>query len=238
MKRHLAATGAAILLTACASTDSPPSISAAIAGIQNDLANAHVVGAAHPTTWTDTQANLFNDMIRAQQCAQNRSDPIVAVLTGPVSIQLIGSFTRSGNFALATAGLTMPSITVNGDGSRTKSQQLSLPVAFTPLSALPDAELSRALAYEAVMFGLQAGLQDAVVARERSAMLVDRDLLATKIRAAISDFNFQHCPAGPVGPFATLRQGAQRPIPKQTPYSGINLPKPPPDEPRSQDGSR
>ncbi|MFT8784744.1 hypothetical protein [Gluconobacter oxydans] len=152
-------------------------ISQAIAGVQADLTKAGVVSVSGVQTWTADQAARFDDNVRALQCAQHTSDPVVAMIAGPVTMDLSGSFSQSGQFSVS-ASSAMPVFGLQADASRTKGQTLNVPVQFVPLSALPDAEAGRRVGYA----GTLLGQNDAVRARVAAQINASRSALGLHIK--------------------------------------------------------
>ncbi len=145
--------GCMIGLSGCAVHPSKVSttIPQAMAGIQSSLAQAGVVSVSHAGDWTPAQDALFVRAVRAAQCSQNRADPVVGTIAGDVTLQLSGQFTQGGQFTVG-AITTAPTFGVQGDTIQTGGQMISLPVAYAPLSHMPDVEMGRQLSYEASMF--------------------------------------------------------------------------------------
>ena len=88
-----------VMLASCsAGSVAPVTISQAIAGVQADLTKAGVISVSGVQTWTADQAAGFDANVRALQCAQHTSDPVVAMIAGPVTMDLSGTFSQSGSF--------------------------------------------------------------------------------------------------------------------------------------------
>ncbi|MFT8720856.1 hypothetical protein, partial [Acetobacter sp.] len=143
-----------------------------MAGIQSSLAQAGVVAVSHAGDWTEDQETLFARAVRAAQCRQEQSDPVVGTIADDVTLQLSGSFTQGGQFTVG-AVTTAPTIGVGGSASRTRGQQISLPVAYAPLSSLPDVEMSRQVGYETEMLAQNDDARHTEAAR----LIADREAL-------------------------------------------------------------
>ena len=166
-----------VMLASCSSGSvAPVTISQAIAGVQADLTKAGVVSVSGVQTWTADQAARFDANVRALQCAQHTSDPVVAMIAGPVTMDLSGSFSQSGQFSVS-ASSAMPVFGLQADASRTKGQTLNVPVQFVPFSALPDAEAGRQVGYA----GALLGQNDAVRQQTAARIELQRTSLATHI---------------------------------------------------------
>ena len=174
----------------------------AMAGIQSSLAQAGVVSVSHAGDWTEDQDALFARAVRSAQCRQNRSDPVVGTIAGDVTLQLSGQFTQSGQFTVG-AITTAPTFGIQGEASQTRGQMVSLPVAYTPLSSLPDVELSRQVGYETAI------LEQNDDARHRAAirLISDRDFLTHKIRNLLKNWRQNTCiKYQPPNPFVGIRR--------------------------------
>ncbi|GBR35586.1 hypothetical protein [Gluconobacter kondonii] len=173
---------ALLALSACsAGSVSSVTISQAIAGVQADLTKAGVVSVSGVQHWTADQAARFDANVRALQCAQNTSDPVVAMIAGPVTMDLSGTFSQSGSFSVS-ASSALPVFGLQADASRTKGQTLNVPVQFVPLSALADAEAGRGVGYA----GALLGQNDAVRERVAERVEADRTALAAHIEFLIA----------------------------------------------------
>ncbi|MFT8613669.1 MAG: hypothetical protein ABF727_13845 [Gluconobacter oxydans] len=174
--RKLALCGLLALSACSAGSVAPVTISQAIAGVQADLTKAGVVSVSGVQNWTADQAAQFDANVRALQCAQHTSDPVVAMIAGPVTMDLSGTFSQSGSFSISAAS-ALPVFGLQADASRTKGQTLNVPVQFVPLSALPDAEAGRQVGYA----GALLGQNDAVRQRVAARIELQRTSLATHI---------------------------------------------------------
>jgi len=178
-----------LMLASCSSGSvAPVTISQAIAGVQADLTTAGVVSVSGVQTWTADQAARFDANVRALQCAQQTSDPVVAMIAGPVTMNLSGTFSQSGSFSVA-ASSTLPVFGLQADASRTKGQTLNVPVQFVPLSALADAEAGREVGYAGALLAQSDAVREAVAARieaDRAALGVHVGLLIAGYRGLCS----------------------------------------------------
>jgi len=159
------ALGCLLALSACsAGSVSPVTISQAIAGVQADLTKAGVVSVSGVQHWTADQTTRFDANVRALQCAQHTSDPVVAMIAGPVTMDLSGTFSQSGSFSVSTSP-ALPVFGLQADTSRTKAQMMTVPVQFVPLSALADAEAGREVGYAGALLLQNDQVRQAVAAR-------------------------------------------------------------------------
>ncbi|AQS88293.1 hypothetical protein AA101099_1752 [Neoasaia chiangmaiensis NBRC 101099] len=189
--------------TGCALAPSPATtISAAIAGVQSDLTAAHVVSTSHAGDWDLAQVARFDANVLALQCSQETSDPVVAMIAGPVTMSLTGSFSQSGSFSVSSL-TTMPVFGIGADASRTRGQGLSLPVQFVPLASLPDAEMAREVEYAGTLLSQNDEVRHAMGAR----IDADRAALASRVELLLQDYGLASCPKhGEIAPFV----GAER----------------------------
>ncbi|MBS1092309.1 hypothetical protein JK208_11870 [Gluconobacter sp. Dm-74] len=171
-----------LALSACsASSVSPVTISQAIAGVQADLTKAGGVSVSDVQHWTADQAARFDANVRALQCAQQTSNPVVAMIAGPVTMDLSGTFSQSGSFSVS-ASSALPVFGLQADASRTKGQTLNVPVQFVSLSALADAEAGREVGYAGALLGQNDAVRQEVAARIET----DRTALAAHVEVLIS----------------------------------------------------
>ncbi|MCE2574402.1 hypothetical protein [Komagataeibacter sp. FNDCR2] len=160
----------------------------AMAGIQSSLAQAGVVSVSHAGDWTAEQEARFVQAVRAAQCSQHTPDPVVGTIAGDVTLQLSGSFTQGGQFSVG-AITTAPTFGVEGDASRTRGQTISLPVAYAPLSSMPDVEMGRQLGYETELLAQNDDARHAEVAR----LISDREELRGRVQAMIDRWDMGDC---------------------------------------------
>ncbi len=171
----------ALGLSACAhQAPVQTTIPAAMAGIQSSLAQAGVVSVSHAGDWTAEQDARFMRAVRAAQCSQHTPDPVVGMIAGDVTLQLSGQFTQDGQFSV-NAATTVPTFGVQADASRTRGQTISLPVAYAPLSSMPDVEMSRQIAYETEMLAQN----DDTRHREADRLIADREHLRKRMQLLI-----------------------------------------------------
>ncbi|GBQ80544.1 hypothetical protein AA15237_3010 [Komagataeibacter xylinus NBRC 15237] len=172
-------------------------IPAAMAGIQSSLAQAGVVSVSHAGDWTAEQDARFTRAVRAAQCSQHTPDPVVGTIAGDVTLQLSGQFTQGGQFSVG-AITTAPTFGVQGDASRTRGQTVSLPVAYAPLSSMPDVEMSRQIGYETEMLAQNDEARHAEAAR----LIADREELRGRVQAMIDSWATDGCSSHTaIGPF-------------------------------------
>jgi len=200
--RKVQATLLCLMLASCsAGSVAPVAISQAIAGVQADLTNAGVVSVSGLQDWVADQASRFDANVRALQCAQHTSDPVVAMIAGPVTMTLTGTFNQSGSFSVSSAS-AMPVFGLQADASRSKGQTLNVPVQFVPLSALPTAEMGRQVGYA----GALLSQNDDVRHHEGARIASDRDALTAHVRLLISGSDGSECQEA-VHPFVGVRRG-------------------------------
>ncbi|GCE80497.1 hypothetical protein [Komagataeibacter oboediens] len=193
-----------MVLSACAIHPARISttIPQAMAGIQASLAQSGVVPVSHAGSWTAEQDGKFEQAVRAAQCSQHTSDPIVGTIAGNVTLGLSGQFTQAGQFTVG-AMTTVPTVGVEGSASRTHAQTVSLPVAYAPLSSLPDVEMSRQLGYETEMLAQNDDTRHTEAAR----LTADRDELEKRVRSMLDSWSISGCiDHMPVKPFVGIQR--------------------------------
>ncbi|WP_338085838.1 hypothetical protein [Gluconobacter cerinus] len=192
-----------LALASCsAGSVAPVTISQAIAGVQADLTNAGVVSVSGVQSWTVDQAFRFDANVRALQCAQHTSDPVVAMIAGPVTMDLTGTFSQSGSFSVSAAS-AMPVFGLQADAIRSKGQALNVPVQFVPLSALPDTEMGRQVGYA----GALLSQNDDVRHDEGARIMSERDALAAHVALLMSGGAGSDC-VGSAHPFLGVRHAS------------------------------
>ena len=193
---------ALLALAACsAGSVAPVTISQAIAGVQADLTKAGVVSVSGVQHWTADQAAWFDANVRALQCVQHTSDPVVAMIAGPVMMNLSGTFSQSGSFSVS-ASPALPVFGLQADASQTKGQTMNVPVQFVALSALTDAEAGRQVGYA----GALLGQNDAVRERVAERIEADRTALAAHVEILVTGFQ-RVCGNGFDHPFVGFHRG-------------------------------
>ncbi|ATU72696.1 hypothetical protein SXCC_04823 [Gluconacetobacter sp. SXCC-1] len=175
----------------------------AMAGIQASLARAGAISVSHAADWTPDQTARFKQAVRAAQCSQGMADPVIGTVVGNVTLELSGAFTQGGQFTVG-AVTTAPTVGIGGSASRTRGQQISLPVAYTPLSSLPDVEMSRQVGYETEMLAQNDDARHS----EAMRLVTDREKLRARVTAMIDNWPLAHQCLGHenVVPFVGVRR--------------------------------
>ena len=127
------------LLSACTPQTYPPvSITDAIRDISDNLSKFHTVGMLDVSLWSPEKVSAFKDSIRAEQCRQHTSDPIIITLRDSILLKLTGQFSTTGSFTVGASGAALPSIGASGSRTQGHEQELDVPIYMTPLSTLAD----------------------------------------------------------------------------------------------------
>ncbi len=179
------------MLAGCAAPSRPITIAAALQELQGQLRAAGAVSA------TGASPEAFAAAVRAAQCEARAADPEVPILASEVTIDLTGSFTVNGGFAVGPAITGGPPFGLSSSLSRGQTQQLTLPLSFAALSELPDVSAARRLA-------LFSALPPSVRSVETRRVVVQRDALRAQTRQLIAGFDTRACDgaaARPAGPF-------------------------------------
>ena len=200
--RILALCGPLALSACSAGSVLPVTISQAIAGVQADLTKVGVVSVSGVQTWTADQAARFDANVRALQCVQHTSDPVVAMIAGPVMMNLSGTFSQSGSFSVS-ASPALPVFGLQADASQTKGQTMNVPVQFVPLSALADAEAGREVGYAGALLVQNDKVRQAVAARIEA----DRIGLQYRVRSLMT--GLPYCVGRDSHPFVGGRSNQQ-----------------------------
>ena len=192
------------MLAGCATPSQPITIAAALHELQGQLRAAGAISA------TGASPEAFAAAVRAAQCEAGAADPEVPVLASEVTIDLTGSFTVNGGFAVGPAITGGPPFGLSSSLTRGQTQQLTLPLSFAALSELPDVSAARRLA-------LFSALPQAARAPETRRVVARRDALRAETRQLIAGFDPGSCggaaarPAGPFHPM-TVRPVARREV--------------------------
>ena len=179
--RRLALLG--VLLAGCASQSRPVTIAAALDELQDQLqaAGAVSVVGAGPIR--------FAQAARDAQCRARAANPELPILTHDITINLSGSFTATGGFALGPAITGGPPFGISSSLARAQTQELTLPLTFAALSELPDVAAAQRIA---LYTGLPAEPRNTGIRR----VLAERDTLRRQTIALISAFDVRRCPTG------------------------------------------
>lgn len=193
--RYLALVGG-MLLAGCASQSRPVTIANALDALQTQLQAAGAVNAA------GAGPARFAVAARSAQCEAKIANPEVPILAHEITINLTGSFTANGGFAVGPAITGGPPFGLSASVARGQTQELTLPLTFASLSELPDV-----MAAQRVL--LFAGLPAADRTIEMRRVLAERDDLRRQTTALIAGFDLALCtgdgiqPAGPWHPMTT-----------------------------------
>ena len=186
-----------LLVAGCASQSRPVTIAVALDELQNQLqaAGAVSVVGAGPVR--------FAQAARAAQCKAQAANPELPILTNEITINLTGTFTASGGFALGPSITGGPPFGLSSSLVRGQTQQLTLPLTFAALSELPDVAAAQRIA-------LFTGLPARARAAGMRHVLEERDALRRQTRRLIMAFDLRRCPVqpgAPAGPWHPLLRG-------------------------------
>ena len=199
------AVAALALLAGCASQSRPITIATALRELQSQLQAAGAVSA------TGAGPVRFAQAARAAQCEARTANPEVPIVAHEITIDLTGTFTANGGFAIGPAITGGPPFGLSSSVTRGQTQGLTLPLTFAALSELPDV----VAAQRVVLFAsLPAGARNTGIRR----VLAERDGLRTRTQSLIASFNLGECgqtasqPAGPWHPMIRRPLAEQRPM--------------------------
>ncbi len=188
LRARLAGAGAALALGAlagCAAPSRPVTVAAALHELQAQLQAAGAVSA------TGAGPVRFESAARAAQCEVRTANPVVPILTHEITVDLTGSFTATGGFAVGPSATGGPPFGLTGGLSRGQTQAITLPLTFAALSELPDV----VAAQRATLF---TALPDAARRAALRRVLAERDALRAQTRAVIAGYDPAQC--GAAGP--------------------------------------
>jgi hypothetical protein len=119
----------------------PVPLNLALATVERDLRDAT------PVTLSDLGSErrdkVYNVIFYAQ-CANGTPNPLIPVITGPVSLALQGSIQQAGA-ATGTASMT-PSLGLTYTVTQGQQQQLTVPITFISVQGLPNFYMGQNLA--------------------------------------------------------------------------------------------
>lgn len=145
--------------------------------------------AAGAVSATAAGAGQFEAAALAAQCAARTANPAVPFLSHEITVNLTGSFTATGSFAVGPAATGGPPFGLSAGGTRAQTQGLTLPLTFAALSELPDVVTAQRVA-------LYAGLPKAAHDAELNRLVAERDELRRRTQIVIADFNPAKCASG------------------------------------------
>lgn len=183
-----------LLISGCTAS-TPPSISLthALSAVEKDFTNSHTLPIDHYTTWqADSRAKFQNSVVEAQ-CQQRSSDPLIPTFINPITLNLTGSFTASGNFQISTTALALPGIGLNGNDAHTKAQSVSVAVSIAPLSSLPDIEEQVAVNRAGALLAQNDRNRDAV----SQAIISEKTAFSSYIQTLIQGWSPALCESVP-----------------------------------------
>ncbi len=168
------------ILSGCVAASRPITIAQALDELQTQLQAAGAVSA------TAAGAGQFEAAALAAQCAARTANPAVPFLSHEITVNLTGSFTATGSFAVGPAATGGPPFGLSAGGTRAQTQGLTLPLTFAALSELPDVVTAQRVALYA---GLPKAARDVEIAR----LVAERDELRQRTAAVIASFDAAKC---------------------------------------------
>ncbi len=174
-------------LAGCAPAPRPVTVAAALHELQAQLQAAGAVSA------TGAGPVRFAEVARAAQCEVRTANPVVPILTREITVDLAGSFTATGTFAVGPTATGGPPFGLSGGLTRAQTQALTLPLTFAALSELPDV----VAAQRATLF---AALPAAARRTALRHVLAERDNLRAQTRALVASYDPARCPGPPAAP--------------------------------------
>lgn len=182
-----------LLLCSCSNpTTETTSLSSVIKNIRNDLQNTNTIAVNNYSTWTIQQKEIFDENISELQCQTNSPDPIIPIINNNFTLNVTGSFTKSGQFGISTTQLTKPNISFSGSLSKTDSQQISVPVNFVALSLLPYYEMNKKMSLNQYLYSSNKS-DDNIVKNEEQNLIKERNDFTQHIQFLINSYSKQYC---------------------------------------------
>ncbi len=167
-------------MTGCVAASRPITIAQALDELQVQLQAAGAVSA------TAAGVGQFEAAALAAQCAARTADPAVPFLSHEITVNLTGSFTATGSFAVGPPATGGTAFGVSAGATRAQTQGLTLPLTFAALSELPDVVTAQRVA-------LYAGLPKAARDAELTRLVAERDELRRRIAVVIAGFDVGKC---------------------------------------------
>ena len=197
------ALAALALLAGCAAQSRPVTIATALHELQSQLQAAGAVSA------TGAGPVRFAQAAHAAQCEAGTANPEVPILAREITIDLTGTFTANGGFAVGPSITGGPPFGLSSSVTRGQTQGLTLPLTFAALSELPDV----VAAQRAVLF---SGLPAAARNTGMRHVLAERDGLRTQTQALIAGFDPRACPQAASRPAGPWSPPTARPVSART----------------------
>jgi hypothetical protein len=134
-----------VCLSACVTPNSPPPPPEASKWVPLETALqalAQDLNKATPVVLSDIQTKEGQEQLKsaifARQCAIKAADPPLPVITGPVSLQLQGTFTQQNQEQIQIGFPVAASVQFQAQMSKAQQQQLAVPITFVATSALAN----------------------------------------------------------------------------------------------------
>lgn len=182
-------------LIGCSHTPPKVDLSTAINTIQNEMVKSRTLPISNFVIWTDGQKDLFQKSIHLAQCSQGTGDPVVPVILGPLSINLSGSFTKSGSFQISS-NLSIPTIGLSGSGSKSLGQTVGSNLSFISLSTIPSVEQQLEVERAGALLAQNDRNRDAVAQR----IIHERSAFFSYVSDLTKRFTILSCDTKPIPP--------------------------------------
>lgn len=181
-----------LFCTACSPTVvQTTKLSSVIENIRNDLEESNTLPVNNFYQWTNQQKEKFDEVVMEVQCQRDNADPIIPIINDSFTLNLTGSFTKSGQFGIA-ASTSNPNITASGSLSKTVGQEISVPVNFVPLSLLPAFEMNKKLQLMQYIF-MSNKNDETIIKNEANALIEERNEFSSHIQFLINAYGKQYC---------------------------------------------
>lgn len=184
----------ALLLTGCSNqtTIEMTSLSSVITNIRNDLQNNNTIAVNNYSNWSDSQKSIFDENITELQCNLNSSDPIIPIINDNFTLNLSGSFAKSGSFGISTTQLTKPNLSLSGTLSKTTTQEITVPVNFVALSLLPYYQMNKKMSLSQMLY-TSNNTDKKILSDEENYLIKERNDFSQHIQFLINAYSKEYC---------------------------------------------
>lgn len=202
-----------LMFGGCTGVPATMSLNQAILTIQKDMISAKTIPVANYGTWAPDQKMRFELGVQTAQCTQNTSDPIIPTIAGNVTLDLQGTFSKTGSFSVSGAATGIPGISLGGSTTQSKGQGINVPVAFAQLSALPSVETAISVTRVGTLLSQQGTLRDSV----GNQIVEEQTQFSQYINGLIKGFDKASCPTPVTLPKGQVNEGSA--------FLGLHAPK-------------
>lgn len=168
------------------------SLSSVISNIRNDIQTSNSLAINNYETWTTEQKSNFDETVAELQCQTNSSDPIIPIINDNFTLNLSGSFTKSGSFGISTAQITKPNLSLSGTLSKTTTQEITVPVNFVALSLLPYYQMNKKMSLTQMLY-TSNNSDKKIINDEENYLIKERNDFSQHIQFLINAYSKEYC---------------------------------------------